>query len=69
MKIDFYTKTILTVIAICLMTLILRTVPLVPTAIAQGSFECRGSLEEDSFSRLPDGARYVDVWYVIIRCN
>ncbi len=66
MKIDFYTKTILTVIAICLMILTLRTVQLVPEAIAQGSFSCTGDLKANAYGGV---ASLIGGYRVDIRCS
>jgi len=49
MNFDLYTKTILTVIAICLLLLTLHTVEIFPNAMAADSFSCSGSLRAKAF--------------------
>jgi len=45
MKIDLYTKTILTIIAVCLTIIILQTLPLFPKAMAFDTIRCIGNLK------------------------
>ncbi len=54
MKIDMYTKTILTVIAICLLTLSYRLVSPVPEANAQGTVSCTGTLTANAFGGITE---------------
>jgi hypothetical protein len=49
MRIDFYTKLVLTVIATCLLVLAARSGPWVERAAAQPSISCQGQLKANPF--------------------
>lgn len=49
MKLDLYANVVLTIIAICLIVLTLRAVPLIPQARAAGSIKCTGELKANAW--------------------
>jgi hypothetical protein len=66
MKLDFYTKTMLTVIAICLVVLTVRTVSIVAEVRASTTIFCSGDLKAK-----PQGATAASWggYAVDIKCN
>lgn len=61
MKPDFYTKTILTVIAICLVLIVFKQYDFMPSAYAsEGSRKVEGTTENDSPVQIMD-VRIVDI--------
>jgi hypothetical protein len=66
MKPDIYLKTVLTVIAICLIVTTVKSVPLISTAKAEGSTHCSGELSAN-----PSGGTEPSIggYQVDITCN
>ena len=55
MKIDLYTRTILTVIAICLTIITLQSVELAPKALAADKTKCKGELTANAWGGIEPG--------------
>lgn len=66
MKVDYYTRAILTLIAICLMILTLQTVPLAPKAVAAGYTSCTGELKANVWGGIEAS---IGGYKVNIQCN
>jgi hypothetical protein len=63
MIIDLYSKIVLTVIALSLMTIALQSLSIVPKAVASGSIHCTGKLNANENGGIASevGGYYVDV--------
>ena len=66
MRVDLYTKTILTVIAAALVALVVRDVPLVSTANAQATTRCTGIIKANAFGGIEE---LVGGYTVDVRCQ
>ena len=66
MKVDFYTKALLTVIATCLVILTSRNVVLIPEAKAGARTTCTGELKANAWGGIKES---IGGYAVEITCN
>jgi len=66
MRLDIYTRTLLTVIAVCLVVITIRTVSVIPEAKAAGPTTCTGQITANPYGGTQP---MVGGYQVNINCN